>query len=830
MIIFILRLCVIFNVSVTYLLSCSNRAFKCGCFAACVALATSVLPAVAQIPLDGVRQVATGYAHTCVLTATGGVKCWGTRGAVGDGSSSLIDMRIGVDVVGLVDGVSAIVAGSNHNCALLNTGEVKCWGGNDDGQLGNNTVIRQRTPIDLIGLSDGVSALALGDGYTCVLTNSGSVKCSGRNTHGQLGDGTIEGKLILTNTAGLSDVTAISAGAAHTCVLTSVGGVKCWGWNGYGQLGNGTITSSSTPVDVYGLSSGVIKIDAGVTHTCAVLVDGNVKCWGKNQYGKLGNGATTQANIPVDVIGLGAPVTDVIAGESHTCALTNSGGVKCWGNNARGQLGNNSVTTSMTPRDTIGLTEGVVSLSSYDWHSCVTTNLNGIKCWGSNTYGQLGTGTSSDAFIPATPVQAFAPVMVVASPGDREVRVSFSPPTTDSGYPVTSYTIELYSIDAYHAYVDTVGPDERSYLVTGLTNGVPYSFAVTATNALGTGLPKVSNNVIPSGSSSSAPASTSSMALSSSSITSSLPASSIAASSLTASSVGISSVASSSSSIATSVASSSVSSVDVCSLVTEAAFGTTYSGTLATTDCTGGARGTSYYTDRYSFTGTPGQLIAIQLSGAFDTYVNLKNPSGIVIASNDDGGGGTNSRIPATSGNFTIPAGATGTYVIEVTSYSSLATGTYSLTVTSAAAASSSSVVASSSASSVSSSVSSANPCNTVVTVVSGVTNSGTLATTDCTTGVRGAGYYTDRYSFAGTSGQLVSIQLTSSAFDTFVYLKNPSGTVITSNDDGGGGTNSRIPATSGNFTLPASGTFVIEVTSYSTQRTGAYSLLFTRQ
>lgn len=304
---------------------------------------------------------------------------------------------------------------------------------------------------------------------------------------------------------------------------------------------------------------------------------------------------------------------------------------------------------------------------------------------------------------------------------------------------------------------------------------------------------------------------------------SSIPASSIAASSSIASSVGISSVAPSSSSIATSIASSSASSLGACSLVTEATFGTTYSGTLATTDCTGGARGTNYYTDRYSFSGTPGQLIAIQLSGSFDTFVNLKNPSGLVIASNDDGGGGTNSRIPATSGSFTIPAGATGTYVIEVTSYSSLATGSYSLTVTSAVASSSSSL-ASSSASSVSSS------CNTVVAVVSGVTNSGTLTATDCTAGARGADYYTDRYSFTGTAGQLVSIQLTSNAFDTYLYLKNPAGALIASNDDGGGGSNSRIPATSGNFTLPASGTFVIEATSYSTQRTGAYVLVFTRQ
>lgn len=800
----------------------SDRFIKFGFFAFCAALAVIVFPATAQIPFDGVRQVAAGYAHTCALTSTGGVKCWGHRSAVGDGIASTANMPVAVDVVGLFGGVSAIAAGASHNCALLETGAVKCWGRNDNGQLGNNSVVLQRAPIDLIGLSNDASALALGSNHTCVLLNSGNVKCSGANNHGQLGDETTLEKWVLGDVTGLSDLVAISAGAAHTCAITNIGGVKCWGWNGYGQLGDGTITNSSRPVDVYGLSSGVIKIDAGSTHTCAVLIGGNVKCWGHNQYGKLGNGSTVQANLPVDVIGLGTPATEVVAGSSHTCALTSIGGVKCWGNNARGQLGNNSISNSTIPVDAVGLTQSVAALSAYDWHSCATTNQNGIKCWGSNTYRQIGTGsTTSDAVIPTTPVQAFSPVMASASAGDREATVQFLPPTSDSGSPVTSYTINMSSINVNHGIVGTVASDERSYLVNGLTNGTSYSFTVTATNALGNGLPAYSNSVTPSAIQTSSSAAASVSSISSVAISSSSIASSLAASS--------SSIASSMTPV-TSSASSTSSSLDACGFVMSAEFGTTYSGTLATTDCTGGARGTSYYTDRYSFTGTPGQLVAIQLSGSFDTFVNLKNPSGLVIASNDDGGGGTNSRIPATSGNFTIPAGATGTYVIEVTSYSTLATGSYSLTVTSTAASSSSSLAASSNASSMSSSVSSASPCNTVVAAVSGVTNSGTLVTTDCTAGARGAGYYTDRFSFTGTSGQLVSIQLTSSAFDSFVYLKNPSGTVITSNDDGGGGTNSRIPVTSGNFTLPASGTYIIEVTSYSTQRTGIYSLLFTRQ
>jgi hypothetical protein len=266
--------------------------------------------------------------------------------------------------------------------------------------------------------------------------------------------------------------------------------------------------------------------------------------------------------------------------------------------------------------------------------------------------------------------------------------------------------------------------------------------------------------------------------------------------------------------------------------------GTVTSGSLLQTACTNGARGTSYYTDRYSFNGVAGQQISIQLtSSAFDTFVYLKGINGAVLSSNDDSGGSSNSRIPVTSGTYTLTA--SGVYTIEVTSYATLVTGAYSLLLTTAATnnssvSNSSSSLASSSRSSGSSSSNSSNAANNCAgtAISSGVSVSNALASGDCTTGTRGTSYYTDRYTFNGVPGQSVSIQLTSAAFDTYVYLKNPAGTVITSNDDGGGGTNSRIPATSGIYTLPAgaSGVYVIEVTSYSPFGAGTYSVLFTSQ
>jgi alpha-tubulin suppressor-like RCC1 family protein len=207
------------------------------------------------------------------------------------GTLALFVLGIGTPGAGWA-ATPVVVAGSRHTCALTSGGAVKCWGYNATGQLGDGTRGTNRlTPVDVAGLASGVVAIAAGDFHSCKLTSGGAVKCWGRNDDGRLGDGTVRTmRLTPVDVVGLaSGVVAIAAGALHTCALTSGGAVKCWGRNDDGRLGDGTVrTMRLAPVDVVGLASGVAAISAGYSHTCALTSGGAAKCWGAYESGQLG--------------------------------------------------------------------------------------------------------------------------------------------------------------------------------------------------------------------------------------------------------------------------------------------------------------------------------------------------------------------------------------------------------------------------------------------------------------------------------------------------------------------------------------------------------------
>ncbi len=364
---------------------------------------TNRLTAVDVVSLGGsVAAISAGRIHTCALTTAGAAKCFGDNGSGQLGNNSSADSPIPVDVVSLGSGVAAIGAGANHTCALTATGAVKCWGLNASGQLGTNSTTSSSKPVNVVSLSSGVAAISAGAHHSCVLTTASGVKCWGLNYYGQLGNNRNSvSQETPVDVVGLSSgVAAISAGAHHTCALTTVGGVKCWGHNGLGQLGNNSITDSPMPINVVGLGSGVAAISSGGSHTCALTTAGGVKCWGLNASGQLGTNSTASSSIPVDVVSLGSDVAAISAGDDHTCALTTAGAVKCWGYNALGQLGNNSSANSPIPVDVASLGSSVAAISAGDDHTCALTTAGEVKCWGYNALGQLGNNSSANSPIP----------------------------------------------------------------------------------------------------------------------------------------------------------------------------------------------------------------------------------------------------------------------------------------------------------------------------------------------------------------------------------------------------------------------------------------------
>ncbi len=356
---------------------------------------------------SGVQAIAAGWAHTCALTTGGAVKCWGWNdfGQLGDGT---LESRLApTDVSGLSSGVEAITAGAEHTCALANGTSAMCWGSNLYGQVGDGTTAQRLTPVQVLGMAVDVTSLAAGGGHTCAVTVGRGVKCWGWNGGGQLGIGQGTAELTQVEVLGLGSAAAISAGWTHSCALTVGGGGACWGWNVHGQLGDGTRTNRQMPVVVSGLANDLVALAPDALHTCALTISGGVKCWGYNGSGQLGNGLTDTQLVPVDVTGLITGVTAIAAGYAHTCALTSGGGVKCWGDNSSGQLGNGLTGTQLVPVDVTGLITGVTAIAAGYAHTCALTSGGGVKCWGSNVSGQLGDGTTTSRLTP-TDVQGLA--------------------------------------------------------------------------------------------------------------------------------------------------------------------------------------------------------------------------------------------------------------------------------------------------------------------------------------------------------------------------------------------------------------------------------------
>ena len=388
---------------------------------ALVGAAMTVAPAAAAAPVPAqFVDVRAGQGFTCGLTTAGGVQCWGSSaaGALGSPGPDVSNPR---DVTGLASGVAGIGVGRWHACALTTTGGVRCWGYGGNGQLGVGNLKSGSTPVTPVGLTSGVATLTVGKYQNCATLTSGTVKCWGYNGYGQLGleptVGINTNVTVPTVATGITfGVASLVTGSYFTCAVTTAGGVKCWGKDDGGQLGDGLTTSHWQPADVTGLTSGVRSIAAGESYTCAVLDAGGVKCWGPNDSGQLGDGTTTTRTSPVSVVGLPGPVTQIAAGGfgnpegvdafSHTSAVLDTGGLVCWGANSYGQLGDDTTTMHTSPVAVTGLPSGVMAVHVGATHTCAVLSDHSARCWGRNAFGEVGDGTTTDRLTPVTVVLA----------------------------------------------------------------------------------------------------------------------------------------------------------------------------------------------------------------------------------------------------------------------------------------------------------------------------------------------------------------------------------------------------------------------------------------
>ena len=358
-----------------------------------------------------VTAAAAGYDHTCALTSSGGVRCWGANefGQLGNGTTT--PSVTPVNVSGISSGVMALSAGVHYGCALTSSGGVRCWGKGTGGQLGDGAGANSSVPVTPVGLSSDVRSVSAGFAHACALMGDGTVRCWGSNGQGPLGDGTRTSSLVPQTVPGLSGVVQLAAGGVHTCVRTDTGGVKCWGYDAYGQVGNGTAAPTPdgdvlSPVDVVGLS-GVASIAVGGYHSCAMFTDGLVKCWGYNGDGELGDGTNVNRSEPVAVAASAGAFASLALGAYGSCAITPGGGAMCWGAGQVGQIGDGAAVDRWLPTAVAGASSGTVALVVGRVHTCRVDASARLACWGGNLWGQVGNGTTAPSVTTPTPVVWF---------------------------------------------------------------------------------------------------------------------------------------------------------------------------------------------------------------------------------------------------------------------------------------------------------------------------------------------------------------------------------------------------------------------------------------
>ena len=372
----------------------------------------------------------------CVIEQ-GTCQCGGAGQPCCDGTTCSTGLRCGTDATCSSSEVEQVAAGAGHACVLFADRTVACWGYDykpyPTTQGVGDAVIASTTPVEIAGATD-VAELRAAEMHTCARKMDNTLWCWGHGENGQLGNGANQHSLAAVQVAGLTNVTMFDGGRTHSCALGNYNGsagLWCWGRGGIqnrmaagttGRLGNGSAADSNLPVrvDLTGATAAgqmVRSLSTGAYHSCVVMSDNNVWCWGRNANGELGNNATAPSTVPVQVnfasitIPNGVTVDQVSCSDGRrkqgsTCIRLSNGTVYCWGANARGELGDGGTVQRLTPSLAVNTTAlgtaKIVQLASSQWAKCGRTDGGSVWCWGENKNGIVGinAGMASNVLTP----------------------------------------------------------------------------------------------------------------------------------------------------------------------------------------------------------------------------------------------------------------------------------------------------------------------------------------------------------------------------------------------------------------------------------------------
>jgi alpha-tubulin suppressor-like RCC1 family protein len=398
------------------------------------AQSTPVAVTTAPGVLSGVNltQITANVGYACALSSTGAAYCWGenTNGQLGNNSTTQSLVPVAVTTTGVLSGVTLaqISNGSATTCALDTAGTAYCWGAGAIGQLGNGTTTATQSTAVVVTATGVLAGQILtqitgGVTYACALDNAGAAYCWGEDSNGQLGNPATADNFSVP-VAVTFQSTMVATGSNHSCLLRD-GKAYCWGDDTYGELGNGTTTTTpqKTPVPVVtsGALAGVtlIQITAGTSFTCALSSAGAAYCWGRNNDAQLGVDFSTTESSPVSVSASGVlsgkTLTQISAGDQHTCALSSAGAAYCWGYNGDGSLGQGNTSADLTPVAVVTASTPIsgktlTQVTAGATHSCALDSTGRAYCWGTDGNGQLGDGSTTTATYLPVAVTISAPL------------------------------------------------------------------------------------------------------------------------------------------------------------------------------------------------------------------------------------------------------------------------------------------------------------------------------------------------------------------------------------------------------------------------------------